>query len=148
MPRFLSRAFLLAGLPLLTACETLTCSDDPVEDAPGRASVFGRWELESSTGGMLPASAPTIREVIEFAPDSTVRIYRGEQLTQQYRLRPASGDFCTQLRPLRLLRLQAATPAEYSPTFAYQLQGPYLLLDGNMCLDGTLSRYRWLEAAQ
>jgi hypothetical protein len=131
-----------AALGLLPACHTITCTEEPTAAPTG---LVGRWELVSRTGGMVPS--PTLpQEVIEFAPDSTVRVYRNSQLLQEYRFRAvAPSSFCTNLpQPYYFVRFKTLNPAtNLEQLYVYQLQGNELVLDGNVCVDGTQSRYRW-----
>jgi hypothetical protein len=129
----------------LSGCETVFHHGAP-ENYSQPTGLLGRWELVSVQGGMVPGTPPVPREVVEFAPDSTVRFYLNGQLQQQYRFRPTTGNFCTQLNPVQLLRFAGNNNPDR--TYAYQISGTELILDGNICVDGTISRYRWLPSAQ
>lgn len=130
-----------ACLLTLGSCHSANPPDMPPTDPTG---LIGRWELVSRSGGMVP-NATLPPETIEFAADSTVRIYLNGQLQQQYRFRPTTATgFCTNLpQPLRFVQFGTATQPG-GQTYAYQVQQRELTLDGNVCVDGTLSRYRWV----
>lgn len=132
--------FLVAiGLLGLSSCHG-TSPQEAQQTAP--TGLLGRWKLVSRSGGMMPN--PTLpQESLEFGADSTVRIYQNGQLLQQYRFRATTAtDFCTNLpQPLRFVQFYVAGQPG-GQTYAYQLQQNELVLDGNVCIDGTLSRYQ------
>ncbi|UYZ57373.1 hypothetical protein [Hymenobacter latericus] len=128
-----------SGVVGLGACNHLHSID---AETAKPTSLIGRWQLVAVSGGMVPN--PTVPpEELRIAPDSTVRLYLAGALAQQFRLRPTSGNFCTQLQPVQLVRFDEASKPGI--TYAYQIKGDELILDGNICVDGVIRRYRWVS---
>ncbi|KUG09604.1 hypothetical protein [Solirubrum puertoriconensis] len=138
----LIRPLLLAsGLTTLGACNHLHSIEADDTETARPTSLIGRWQLVSVKGGMVPNPVVPPEE-LRIAADSTVRVYLAGTLAQQFRLRPTSGNFCTQLDPVQLVRFDE----DKNPgiTYAYQIKGDELTLDGNICVDGVIRRYRWI----
>ncbi|AYA37132.1 hypothetical protein D3Y59_08750 [Hymenobacter oligotrophus] len=140
LPKLAHSLLLASGLLALGACNHLHSID---AETAQPTSLIGRWQPVGVKGGMVPN--PTVPpEELRIAPDSTVRLYHADALKQEFRLRPTTGNFCTQLEPVQLVRFDEGTKAGI--TYAYQIKGDELTLDGNICLDGVIRRYRWVSA--